>query len=41
MDETTATAAEIRAWAIEQGLQVGSCGRLSAEVREAYAKAHA
>jgi hypothetical protein len=33
-------AGDIRAWAISQGIQVSSRGRVSAEVREAYAKAH-
>lgn len=32
---------DIRAWAQEQGLEVSSRGRVSAEVREAYEKAHA
>lgn len=32
--------AEIRAWAQENGYQVSSRGRVPAEVREAYAKAH-
>lgn len=33
-------ATEIRAWAIDQGMQVSSRGRVSAEVREAYERAH-
>ncbi len=33
-------ATEIRAWAIAQGMQVSSRGRVSAEVREAYERAH-
>jgi hypothetical protein len=32
--------AEIRSWAQENGYQVSSRGRVPAEVREAYAKAH-
>jgi nucleoid-associated protein Lsr2 len=32
---------DIRAWAQGQGLDVSSRGRVSAEVREAYEKAHA
>lgn len=31
---------DIRAWAQSQGLEVSSRGRVSAEVREAYEKAH-
>lgn len=31
---------DIRAWAQSQGLEVSSRGRVSAEVREAYQKAH-
>lgn len=34
---TTATVAEIRAWAKEQGLPVGTRGSISATIREAYA----
>ena len=33
--------AEIRAWAQENGMQVSARGRVPAEIREAYAKAHA
>lgn len=33
-------ATEIRAWALSQGMQVSSRGRVSAEVREAYERAH-
>lgn len=44
MSETTstteATPAEIRAWAKQQGIQVGARGTLSAEVKDAYAEAH-
>lgn len=32
---------DVRAWAQSQGLEVSSRGRVSAEVREAYDKAHA
>jgi hypothetical protein len=32
---------DIRAWAQETGLEVSSRGRISAEVRDAYEKAHA
>jgi len=35
---TAATA--IRAWAVEQGMPVSARGRVSAEVREAYERAH-
>lgn len=35
-----ATANEIRAWAVEQGMNVSSRGRVSAEVREAYENSH-
>jgi len=39
--KTTGTAAtEIRAWAASQGMQVSARGRVSAEVREAYERAH-
>lgn len=31
---------KIRAWAMEQGLEVSARGRISAEVRDAYAQAH-
>ncbi len=33
-------ATDIRAWAAEQGMQVSARGRVSAEVREAYERAH-
>lgn len=33
-------ATEIRAWAVDQGMQVSTRGRVSAEVREAYERAH-
>lgn len=35
-----ASATDIRAWAAAQGMQVSSRGRVSAEVREAYERAH-
>ena len=39
--KTGGTAAtDIRAWAAEQGMQVSARGRVSAEVREAYERAH-
>ena len=37
----SSSTSEIRAWAQGQGLDVSSRGRVSAEVREAYEKAHA
>ncbi len=39
-DDGGATAAEIRAWARENGWDVPERGRVSAEVREAYAAAN-
>lgn len=36
-----AGAGDIRAWAQEQGMGVSARGRVSAEVREAYERAHA
>ncbi|HET9872748.1 MAG TPA: Lsr2 family protein [Propionibacteriaceae bacterium] len=36
-----ATTGDIRAWAIENGYEVSSRGRVSAEIREAYENAHA
>ena len=39
--KTTGTAAtDIRSWAASQGMQVSARGRVSAEVREAYERAH-
>ncbi|MCW3156621.1 histone-like nucleoid-structuring protein Lsr2 [Micropruina sonneratiae] len=38
---TGSPATEIRAWATENGYQVSSRGRVPAEVREAYERAHA
>jgi hypothetical protein len=39
--KSTGTAAtDVRAWAAAQGMQVSSRGRVSAEVREAYERAH-
>lgn len=35
-ETTTATPAEIRAWAVAKGFEVGTRGRISASVREAY-----
>ncbi len=37
---TGAAATEVRAWAAAQGMQVSTRGRVSAEVREAYERAH-
>lgn len=34
------SAADVRAWAAEQGMQLSSRGRVPAEVRKAYADAH-
>ena len=34
------SAAEVRAWALDRGLTVGARGRLSADVIEAFNKAH-
>ncbi len=39
-DDTGASAADIRVWARENGFQVPERGRVSAEVRAAYAAAH-
>lgn len=39
-ETTSPTTAEIRAWAREQGLSVGNRGRLSEELKTAYAEAH-
>ncbi|MCA0253581.1 MAG: Lsr2 family protein [Actinobacteria bacterium] len=36
----TASATDIRAWALARGMEVSSRGRVSAEVREAYENAH-
>jgi hypothetical protein len=38
---TTSSTSDIRAWALAHGHEVSSRGRVSAEVREAYEKAHA
>jgi Lsr2 len=37
----SSSTSDIRAWAQGQGLEVSSRGRVSADVREAYEKAHA
>ncbi len=37
----TSSTSEIRAWALSNGYEVSSRGRVSAEVREAYEQAHA
>ncbi len=39
--EGASNTSDIRAWAQENGYEVSSRGRVSAEVREAYEKAHA
>lgn len=39
--ETSSSPSDIRAWAQSEGLEVSSRGRVSAEVREAYERAHA
>ena len=39
-EDSSASAADIRAWARENRLEVPERGRVSAEVREAYAAAH-
>jgi Lsr2 len=38
---SASSSSDIRAWALANGHQVSSRGRVSAEVREAYEKAHA
>ena len=38
---SSSNTSDIRAWALSQGHEVSSRGRVSAEVREAYEKAHA
>lgn len=38
---TSATAAQMRAWALEQGMDVAATGRLPIAVAEAYGRAHA
>ena len=35
-----ASSADIRAWAIEKGYQIGDRGRIPADIQEAYLKAH-
>jgi hypothetical protein len=40
-DDGAGSPSDIRAWAQSEGLEVSSRGRVSAEVREAYEKAHA
>jgi hypothetical protein len=39
--DSSSSTSEIRAWAVAQGLEVSSRGRVSAEVREAYERANA
>lgn len=40
-ESSSGATSEIRAWAVENGMEVSSRGRISAEVRQAYEKAHA
>lgn len=40
-DSGGSSTSDIRAWALENGMDVSSRGRISSEVREAYEKAHA
>lgn len=39
--ESSSSTSEIRAWALANGREVSSRGRVSSEVREAYEQAHA
>lgn len=39
--DSSGSTSDIRAWAVENGMDVSSRGRISAEVREAYERAHA
>jgi hypothetical protein len=39
--ESGGSTSDIRAWAIENGMEVSSRGRISSEVRQAYEQAHA
>jgi len=39
--ESGGATSDIRAWAIENGMEVSSRGRISSEVRQAYDEAHA
>ena len=39
--ESGGSTSDIRAWAVDNGMDVSSRGRISSEVREAYEKAHA
>lgn len=38
--ESGGSTSDIRSWAVENGMEVSSRGRISAEVREAYEQAH-
>ena len=40
-DSSSGSTSEIRAWAVENGMDVSSRGRISSEVRQAYEQAHA
>lgn len=39
--ESGGSTSDIRAWALENGMEVSSRGRISSEVRQAYEQAHA
>ena len=39
--ESPSSTSDIRAWALENGMEVSSRGRISSEVRQAYEQAHA
>jgi hypothetical protein len=39
--ESSGSTSDIRAWALENGMEVSSRGRISSEVRQAYEQAHA
>ena len=39
--ESAGSTSDIRAWALENGMEVSSRGRISSEVRQAYEQAHA
>ena len=40
-ESSSGSTSEIRAWAVENGMEVSSRGRISSEVRQAYEQAHA
>lgn len=39
--ESSGSTSDIRAWALENGMEVSSRGRISSEVRQAFERAHA